>query len=74
MTLHLSSALPSKQHVGYPIVKGILEEEAISLLRSFYNRENFHAPEEKRKKKSLQVSEEDNDEEMHKKQQKVVDN
>ena len=38
-------------HKGYPIVEGILKEEAISLLRSFYNRENFHAPEDKRKRK-----------------------
>jgi len=36
---------------GYHIVGGILEQEAIQLLRSFYNRENVHAPEDKRKKK-----------------------
>lgn len=37
---------------GYEITGGILEKEAIQLLRSFYNRENFHAPEEKRKRKN----------------------
>lgn len=35
----------------YNITGGILEKEAIQLLRSFYNRENFHAPEDKRKRK-----------------------
>jgi len=38
-------------HTPYPIVEGVLEKEAISLLRSFYQRENVHAPEEKRKQK-----------------------
>lgn len=51
MNLHQPSMLPSKHHKGYPIVAGILEEEAITLLRSFYNRENFHAPDDKRKRK-----------------------
>ena len=36
---------------GYEIVSGVLENEAIALLRSFYNRENFHAPDDKRKRK-----------------------
>lgn len=36
---------------GYDIQSGVLESEAISLLRSFYDRENFHAPDDKRKKK-----------------------
>lgn len=49
--LHRAVALPSSKHVGYPIVGGICEEEAIRLLRSFYDRENFHAPDEKRKRK-----------------------
>lgn len=35
----------------YPIVSGVLRDEAITLLRSFYDRENFHAPEDKRKRK-----------------------
>ncbi len=51
LNLHLDSALPSKSHKGYPIVSGVLENEAIALLRTFYERENFHAPEEKRKRK-----------------------
>ena len=49
--LHQPDALPSEQHHGYPIYGGILEKEAISLLRSFYDRENFHAPDHKRKRK-----------------------
>ena len=36
---------------GYKIYGGVCEDEAIKLLRTFYNRENFHAPEDKRKKK-----------------------
>jgi tRNA-specific adenosine deaminase 2 len=35
----------------YQIVSGVLRDEAIVLLRSFYDRENFHAPEDKRKRK-----------------------
>jgi len=38
---------------GYPIVSGILEKQAINLLRSFYNRENFNAPDSKRKRKDV---------------------
>ena len=43
----------NKEHLatGYPIVEGVLKEEAIALLRSFYNRENVHAPDNKRKRK-----------------------
>jgi len=51
LSLHQESALPSKEHVGYPIVPGVLEENAVNLLRSFYDRENFHAPDDKRKRK-----------------------
>ena len=36
---------------GYIMESGILERESISLLRSFYDRENFHAPDHKRKRK-----------------------
>lgn len=39
-----------KSH-GYEIRDGVLEQEAVTLLRSFYDRENFHAPDEKRKQK-----------------------
>lgn len=49
--LHNPDALPSAKHHGFSIYGGILEDEAISLLRSFYNRENFHAPDHKRKRK-----------------------
>jgi tRNA-specific adenosine deaminase 2 len=37
--------------LGYEITSGVLETEAITLLRSFYNRENVHAPAEKRRRK-----------------------
>jgi len=40
----------------YPIVSGVLEHEAVTLLRSFYNRENFHAPLDKRKRKAAPVA------------------
>lgn len=40
-----------KDLLPYPIVSKVLEQPAIALLRSFYNRENFHAPQEKRKRK-----------------------
>ena len=36
---------------GYTIKSSVLEKEAISLLRKFYDRENFHAPDNKRKRK-----------------------
>jgi tRNA-specific adenosine deaminase 2 len=36
---------------GFEIRECILEQEAVTLLRSFYDRENFHAPEGKRKPK-----------------------
>lgn len=51
MCLHKPDFLPGASHKGYPIVTGILEREAVTLLRSFYERENFHAPDAKRKKK-----------------------
>jgi tRNA-specific adenosine deaminase 2 len=44
LNLHKPDALPSPKHLGFTIYGGILEEEAIRLLRSFYDRENFHAP------------------------------
>ena len=36
---------------GYAVLGGVRKQEAIRLLQSFYNRENFHAPDEKRRKK-----------------------
>jgi len=56
MSLHKPDFLPCASHQGYPIVSGILEQDAIHLLRSFYERENFHAPDEKRKKKEVVAS------------------
>ena len=46
-----SRASPRCKSRGYEVKSGILEEEAVGLLRSFYDRENFHAPDEKRKRK-----------------------
>jgi tRNA-specific adenosine deaminase 2 len=56
--LHLHTKEKEEKHVctsqGYEITKGVLEQEAITLLRSFYDRENFHAPDHKRKRKEAQ--------------------
>lgn len=49
MSLHQQQQRPNSS--GYPVVGGIKEKEAIHLLRSFYDRENFHAPDDKRKRK-----------------------
>ena len=38
--------------LGYEVRSGILEDEAVQLLRTFYDRENYHAPDDKRKRKS----------------------
>ena len=51
LNLHKPGALPSAKHNGFEIIGGIHEEEAVRLLQSFYNRENFHAPDHKRKRK-----------------------
>ena len=40
-----------RKSVGYEIKSGVLEEEAVKLLRSFYDRENNHAPDDKRRHK-----------------------
>jgi tRNA(Arg) A34 adenosine deaminase TadA len=47
------STTPSslQRHVGYTIRAGVLADEAKALLRSFYEQENLHAPEDKRKQK-----------------------
>mmetsp|Transcript_25078 Transcript_25078/g.37506 ORF Transcript_25078/g.37506 Transcript_25078/m.37506 type:complete len:361 (-) Transcript_25078:580-1662(-) len=51
LNLHSPNAIKSPSHTGYPIVSGLMEKEAVQLLRSFYDRENFHAPDDKRKRK-----------------------
>ena len=51
LNMHRPDALPSAKHRGFSIYGGILEEEAVRLLRSFYDRENCHAPDHKRKRK-----------------------
>ncbi len=40
----------------YPVVEGVLKDEAIQLLQSFYCQENHQAPEEKRKKKDNKMN------------------
>lgn len=52
LKLHKPNAFANEQHTGYPIEGGILKDEAVTLLRSFYDGENFHAPHDKRKRKS----------------------
>eukprot|EP00934_Nitzschia_sp_Nitz4_P009423 Nitzschia sp. Nitz4//scaffold161_size51353//32842//33717//NITZ4_006952-RA/size51353-processed-gene-0.75-mRNA-1//-1//CDS//3329537921//9413//frame0 len=47
----ISESSKAEQRSGYEIVTGVLEGEAIHLLRSFYERENIHAPDEKRRRK-----------------------
>lgn len=49
--LHRLDALPSSKHHGFKMIGGILESEAVTLLRGFYDRENFHAPDDLRHKK-----------------------
>lgn len=41
-----------RKSLGYEIKSGILEEDCVRLLRSFYDRENFHAPDDKRRRKN----------------------
>jgi len=41
----------SRTSPGYSVTSGVLENEAIVLLRSFYDRENVYAPDDKRKRK-----------------------
>jgi tRNA-specific adenosine deaminase 2 len=50
-SLSINSTVANNGSLGYEITSGVLEAEAITLLRSFYNRENFHAPDEKRRRK-----------------------
>jgi MafB19-like deaminase len=49
--LHLHQDQTKYNHHGYPIKSGVCKADAVKLLQSFYDRENFHAPEDKRKKK-----------------------
>jgi len=39
------------KYLGYKVKSGVLEKEAITLLRSFYDRENTHCPDDKRRRK-----------------------
>lgn len=49
--LHKPEEETKGSSVGYEITTGVLEDDAIKLLRSFYNRENVYAPDDKRKRK-----------------------
>lgn len=49
-----------EEDIVFPILGGILENEAIQLLRSFYSQENSSAPEEKRKRKHDKASQKEN--------------
>jgi len=49
--LTTSNMNATRKSLGYEIKSGILENEAVTLLRSFYDRENFHAPDDKRRRK-----------------------
>jgi tRNA-specific adenosine deaminase 2 len=50
MDLHSSSFL-SDDRAGYEVTRGVREDEAVNVLRMFYDCENMSAPEEKRTKK-----------------------
>jgi len=43
----------SLNETRFPVSEGIYKTEAICLLQKFYHRENFHAPDDKRKQKDL---------------------
>lgn len=53
MHMHHASTLQNSSVGGYPVITGICENEAIGLLRQFYNRENLLAPPGKKRKKTL---------------------
>jgi tRNA-specific adenosine deaminase 2 len=45
---------------NYPVVEGVLADESVALLRQFYDRENCHAPIDKRKRKDAPAMENNN--------------
>jgi tRNA-specific adenosine deaminase 2 len=53
LSIHEESTESSNgsSHLGFPIEKGILEEESIELLKRFYFMENKNAPLNKKSKK-----------------------
>lgn len=51
LSLHDNGVIADEESADYAIVENIMAEEAVALLRRFYNRENFHAPDSKRKRK-----------------------
>jgi len=50
-TLVNPDTMPSPTLHGYPLHGGILNAEAIYLLWSFYDRENFNTPDHQKKRK-----------------------
>ncbi|CAB9511029.1 specific adenosine deaminase 2 [Seminavis robusta] len=56
LSLHTATSVDDKEDGStdkpFPIVEGVLKDQAVRLLRCFYDRENFHAPDDKRKRKS----------------------
>jgi hypothetical protein len=51
LSIHSATEVSKTGSLGYEIASGVLEDSAISLLRSIYSRKNFHAPQEKRRRK-----------------------
>ena len=51
LRLHEATALPSPAHRGFAVREGLLAGEAVHLFRAFYERENCHAPDHKRRRK-----------------------
>ncbi|CAK4650836.1 hypothetical protein LEN26_007924 [Aphanomyces euteiches] len=51
LSLHESNALSSNHHVGYPITHGLMKNEAIALLKDFYERGNPRVDASKQKRK-----------------------
>jgi tRNA-specific adenosine deaminase 2 len=47
----MNDPVNNKRSQGYAVKTGVLEKEAIAMLRSFYDRENVFAPDHKRKRK-----------------------
>ncbi|OQS00968.1 hypothetical protein ACHHYP_02064 [Achlya hypogyna] len=50
-SLHEPTALPDPEHVGYPITTGVMKNEAVALLKNFYDRGNPRVDNSKKKRK-----------------------
>ncbi|KDO28023.1 hypothetical protein SPRG_06759 [Saprolegnia parasitica CBS 223.65] len=49
--LHTPNALPHETHLGYPITTGVMKDEAVALLKQFYDRGNPRVEHSKKKRK-----------------------